>query len=180
MSFNDSIRRRPRSRIGSYLPAALAAIAFAATGCSFFQFTPANAPSSVESSSALPASRVTVSMPTATYEASAPSPDPRVGLRGGAYDAAQAAWNLKVVSETKPSEKFVGGINSDLAFLGNYVIQGSFSGYQVWDISNPSQPTLKTSYFCPASQSDVSVYKNLLFVSGEDLAARIDCGAQGV
>ena len=26
----------------------------------------------------------------------------------------------------------------------------------------------------------MSVYKNLLFVSGEDLTARIDCGAQGV
>jgi len=109
-----------------------------------------------------------------------PTPDPRVGLRGGEYNAAEAIWNLRVVSETKPSEKFVSGINSDLAFLGNYVLQGSFSGYQVWDISNPHQPVIKTAYFCPASQSDVSVYKNLLFVSGEDLGARIDCGAGGV
>jgi hypothetical protein len=96
------------------------------------------------------------------------------------YDAAEAIWNLKVLSETRPSEKFAAGINSDLAFLGNYAIQGSFSGYQVWDISNPRQPALKTAYFCPASQSDVSVYRNLLFVSGEDLSARIDCGPQGV
>jgi hypothetical protein len=109
-----------------------------------------------------------------------PTPDPRIGLRGGAYDAAEAAWNLKVLSETRPSEKFASGINSDLAFLGNYVIQGSFSGYQVWDISNPRQPALKTAYFCPGSQSDVSVYRNLLFVSGEDLGARLDCGAGGV
>ena len=29
--------------------------------------------------------------------------------------------------------------------------------------------TLTTAYYCPASQSDVSVYKNLLFVSGEGL-----------
>ena len=33
---------------------------------------------------------------------------------------------------------------------------------------------------CPGSQSDVSVYRNLLFVSGEDLGARLDCGIQGV
>jgi hypothetical protein len=85
-----------------------------------------------------------------------------------------------VLSETRPSEKFAPGINSDLAFLGNYVFQGSFSGYQVWDISSPRQPVLKTAYFCPASQSDVSVYRNLLFVSGEDLGARLDCGSQGV
>jgi hypothetical protein len=109
-----------------------------------------------------------------------PTPDPRVGLKAGAYDAAEAVWNLNVLSKTKPSEKFAAGINSDLAFSGNYVFQGSFSGYQVWDISNPRQPVLKTAYFCPGSQSDVSVYKNLLFVSGEDLGARIDCGTEGV
>jgi hypothetical protein len=118
--------------------------------------------------------------PNTSLSTSPPTPDPRVGLRGGAYDAAEAIWNLNKLSETRPSEKFVSGINSDLAFLGNYVFQGSFSGYQVWDISDPRHPALKTAYFCPASQSDVSVYKNLLFVSGEDLSARIDCGTQGV
>ena len=37
-----------------------------------------------------------------------------------------------------------------------------------------------TAYYCPASQSDVSVYKNLLFVSAEGNNGRLDCGAQGV
>jgi hypothetical protein len=95
-------------------------------------------------------------------------------------DAAEAVWNLRVVSNTPASEKFADGINSDLAFTGHYAIQGSFSGYQVWDISNPSRPALETAYFCPGSQSDVSVYHNLLFVSGENLSARLDCGAEGV
>jgi hypothetical protein len=85
-----------------------------------------------------------------------------------------------VVSKTPPSEQFLGITNSDLAFLGNYAIQGSYNGYQVWDIADPRKPTLKTAYVCPASQSDVSVYKNLLFVSGENLAGRLDCGTQGV
>ena len=105
--------------------------------------------------------------------------DPRVGLRAGKWDAGEAAWNLRLVSSTKPSEKFVEGINSDLTFLGNYVIQGNFNGFQVWDVSDPAHPTLKTDYFCPASQSDVSVYKNLLVVSAEAGSARLDCGAQG-
>jgi hypothetical protein len=113
-------------------------------------------------------------------QAGAPNPDPRVGLRGGLNDAAEATWNIRVLSKTPPSEKFLHGINSDLAFTKNYAIQGSFSGYQVWDISDPTKPTLRTAYYCPASQSDVSTYKNLLFVSGEDLTARVDCGAQGV
>jgi hypothetical protein len=41
-------------------------------------------------------------------------------------------------------------------------------------------PVLVTSYLCPASQSDVSVYKNLLFVSGEGMGGRLDCGTEGI
>ena len=109
-----------------------------------------------------------------------PSPDPRIGLKAGLMDAGEAVWNLRVVSKTPPPEQFQGVTNSDLAFIGPYAIQGNYNGWQVWDISNPRKPSLKTAYVCPASQSDVSVYKNLLFVSGEDLSARLDCGTQGV
>ncbi len=110
----------------------------------------------------------------------APSPDPRIGLRAGLFDAEEAMWNLRVVSQTLPPEDFVGVTNSDLAFKGNYAIQGNYNGIQVWDISNPSQPTLVVGYVCPASQSDVSVYGDLLFVSGEGLGGRLDCGTEGV
>ena len=117
-----------------------------------------------------------------------PSPDPRVGLRAGWMDAGEAIWNLRVVSRTPPSEKFINQstpgdrrlVNSDLSFVGNYAVQGNYSGYQVWDISNPSKPTLRTAYVCPGSQSDVSVYRNLMFVSGEATSGRVDCGLQGV
>jgi LVIVD repeat len=112
--------------------------------------------------------------------AAAPNPDPRVGLHAGVMDAGEAVWNLKVDSKNPPSPKFAGETNSDLSFTGHYAIQGSYNGYQVWDIANPSKPSLETAYVCPASQSDVSVYKNLLFVSGEGLSARLDCGAEGV
>jgi len=90
----------------------------------------------------------------------APNPDPRVGLRAGLMNAAEASWNLRVVSKTPPPEQFAGITNSDLAFTGNYAIQGNYNGFQVWDISNPAKPTLKVRFVCPASQSDVSVYKN--------------------
>jgi hypothetical protein len=116
-----------------------------------------------------------------TRSSGAPRPDPRIDLRAGRTDPGEAIWNLRLVSKTPPSVEFAeGGINSDLAFSGHYAIQGNFNGYQVWDIANPSRPTLKTAYVCPASQSDVSVYQNLLFVSGENLAARLDCGTQGI
>jgi len=110
----------------------------------------------------------------------APSPDPRIGLEPGVFDAEEALWNLRVVSSTTPPTEFVGVTNSDLAFTGHYAIQGNYNGIQVWDISNPSQPSLVVGYVCPASQSDVSVYGNLLFVSGEGMGGRLDCGTEGV
>ncbi|MBW8773347.1 MAG: hypothetical protein JF590_08680, partial [Gemmatimonadetes bacterium] len=114
------------------------------------------------------------------HQMAAPMADPRVGLRAGLTDAAQAAWNMRLLSNTPASAQFVGVTNSDLAFNGPYAIQGNYNGYQVWDISDPMHPTLKVGFLCPASQSDVSVYKNLLFVSGEGNSGRLDCGSQGV
>ena len=110
----------------------------------------------------------------------APTPDPRVGLEAGLFDAEETIWNMRLLSTTPPPEEFLGVTNSDLAFKGNYAIQGNYNGFMVWDISNPAQPELVIDYVCPASQSDVSVYGDLLFVSGEGLGGRLDCGSEGV
>ncbi|HUF25260.1 MAG TPA: hypothetical protein VMN81_14100 [Vicinamibacterales bacterium] len=110
----------------------------------------------------------------------APTPDPRVGLEAGYWDAEIAQWNMKLISSTPAADNFIGATNSDLAFTGNYVIQGSYNGFQIFDISNPARPQRIVSYLCPASQSDVSVFKHLLFVSAEGRASRLDCGTQGV
>jgi hypothetical protein len=132
----------------------------------------------------------TASISAAQQTMTAPKPDPRVGLKAGTMirwpkdtskfviqqKAAEAGWNLKLVSATPPSENFVGVTSSDLAFTGKYAIQGNYNGYQVWDISNAAKPVLATAYLCPASQSDVSVYNNLLFVSSESTTGRLDCG----
>ncbi len=118
--------------------------------------------------------------PAPDMSTTAPNPDPRIGLRAGVQNAGEAAWNLRVVSKTPSPKEFATETNSDLAFTGKYVIQGNYNGYQVWDISNPAKPALETGFVCPASQSDVSVYRNLLFVSGEGLSGRLDCGSEGV
>src|SRR5689334_17338994 len=117
---------------------------------------------------------------TSNMSATPPNPDPRVGLKAGLFDAQEATWNLKVLSQTPPPREFLGHTNADLAFKGNYAIQGNYHGYLFWDISDPAKPKLAEGYVCPASQSDVSVYKNLLFVSGEGLTGRLDCGTEGV
>ncbi len=112
--------------------------------------------------------------------AAAPNPDPRIGLKPGLMDAGEAIWNLRLLSATPSPEGFLGVTNSDLAFVGKYALQGNYNGFQVWDISKPKTPKLVKAYLCPASQSDVSVYQNLLFVSAEAPSARLDCGTTGV
>ena len=69
--------------------------------------------------------------------------------------------------------------NSDLAFQGNRLFMGNFYGLNIYDISNPASARLLTSIICPGGQNDVSVYKNLLFMSVEMSNGRLDCGPQG-
>jgi hypothetical protein len=69
--------------------------------------------------------------------------------------------------------------NSDFAFQGNHLFQGNFYGVNIYDISNPTNATLLTSLVCPGGQGDVSVFKNLLFMSVEMPNGRLDCGVQG-
>ena len=69
--------------------------------------------------------------------------------------------------------------NSDLAFQGNHLFMGNFYGMTIYDISDPANAKLLTSMICPGGQGDVSVYKNLMFMSVEMPNGRLDCGEQG-
>jgi len=69
--------------------------------------------------------------------------------------------------------------NSDLAFDGHHLFMGSFHGYNIYDIEESHDPKLLASIVCPGGQGDVSVYKNLLFMSVEQGRGRLDCGTQG-
>ncbi len=69
--------------------------------------------------------------------------------------------------------------NSDLAFQGKYLFQGNFYGVNIYDISDPAKTKLLTSMVCPGGQGDVSVYKNLMFMSVEMPNGRLDCSTQG-
>ena len=69
--------------------------------------------------------------------------------------------------------------NSDIAFQGKYLFQGNFYGVNIYDISTPARTKLVTSMVCPGGQGDVSVHKNLMFMSVEMPNGRLDCGIQG-
>ena len=89
--------------------------------------------------------------------------DPRVGLPGGWLDAGSAIENMELLATRPRPEGFydegaLGNIllaNSDMAYRGNLLFMGSFHGFQIWDISDPSEPELRTAVVCPGGQGDV-------------------------
>jgi hypothetical protein len=85
----------------------------------------------------------------------------------------------KIPNATKLVLAGLGFANSDLAFQGNHLFLGNFYGMNIYDISNPAKTSLLTSMICPGGQGDVSVYKNLMFMSVEMTNGRLDCGTQG-
>src|SRR5437667_11430293 len=130
------------------------------------------------------------SNPTVFSNPRAASDDPRIGLKGGLYDAGEATFGMqRIASLPKPSgfapgdmvgapapappaaegqppappPAQYGSTNSDLAFSGNHLLVGNYNGINFYDIDNPMKVKLRTSLVCPGGQGDVSVYGHLLF-----------------
>lgn len=143
--------------------------------------------------------------PSSPVNPRAPADDPRIGLKGGLHDAAEASFGLeRIISLPKPPgfdavtttparpapegsnepprppSVSYGSTNSDVAFSGNHLFVGNYNGINFYDIDNPAKTRLGTSLVCPGGQGDVSVYGNLLFMSAEASNGRIDCGTQGI
>jgi LVIVD repeat-containing protein len=76
--------------------------------------------------------------------------------------------------------------NSDLAFKGNLAIQGTYDGFRILDVSDPTNPTQIINYTgCSSTggQGDVVVYGNILVRSWDAPvsaanAATASCGGQ--
>ncbi|MGB7070850.1 MAG: hypothetical protein WBD22_15265 [Pyrinomonadaceae bacterium] len=102
--------------------------------------------------------------------------DPRV-------DKALGAMSVPKGAPIPPAMKMpIAGLalaNSDFAFQGNHLFLGNFYGINIYDIADPAKAKLVTSMLCPGGQGDVSVHKNLLFMSVEMPNGRLDCGEQG-
>jgi hypothetical protein len=112
-----------------------------------------------------------------TFQLGSDDPDsPRVQKTLGQLGIGMAAKMPKSIQLVIAQLAFA---NSDLAFQGNHLFLGNFYGVNIYDISNPENAALLTSMVCPGGQGDVSVYKNLLFMSVEMPNGRLDCGVQG-
>jgi hypothetical protein len=138
--------------------------------------------------------------------------DPRANLKPGGpgVKAAEAAWNMELVSNlpkpegffdkemplgtrppqqpepapgtprTPPNPNQLSYTNSDLAFTGSHVVVGNYHGFNTYNIERANKPQLIASVVCPGGQGDVSIWGNLLFMSVEQTRGRVDCGLQGV
>jgi len=113
--------------------------------------------------------------------------DPRIGLAAGLYDAEEAANGLELLATRPRPEGFydpadIGNMafaNSDMGFRGDHVFVGNYHGFQIYDVSDPLNPVLRTAVVCPGGQGDISVHGNLVFMSAQEVRGRIDCGTQG-
>jgi hypothetical protein len=56
-------------------------------------------------------------------------------------------------------------VNSDVAFWGKLAYEGYYGGFRVIDISKPKSPTVLADVRCNGPQNDVSVWRNLVFLS---------------
>ncbi|MFM8536217.1 MAG: LVIVD repeat-containing protein, partial [Acidimicrobiia bacterium] len=135
--------------------------------------------------------------------------DPRANLKPGGpgQKAAEAAWNMELMSNlpkpegfydkdlplgvrapqpapgaprTPPNPNALSYTNSDLAFKDNMMIVGNYHGFNTYNIERANRPQLIASVVCPGGQGDVSIFGNLLFMSVEQTRGRLDCGRQGV
>jgi hypothetical protein len=120
-----------------------------------------------------------------TSVASAQGADPRVGLAPGFETPGVAALGMELLANRpKPAGFFnpanpgdFGFVNSDLALQGNHAFVGNFNGFQIYNVTDPANPVIRTAVVCPGGQGEVSVYRNLLFMSAEETRARTDCGS---
>ena len=98
--------------------------------------------------------------------------DPRIGLGPGWLDAESAIRGMEHLAAIPRAEGFYNPStpadgrfnNTDLAFRGNLLYQGNYNGFQIYDISEPADPTLRVSVVCPGGQGDVSVWNSAWMV----------------
>jgi len=84
---------------------------------------------------------------------------------GGSFDLRHIGFSPKPSAATQ----------SDLAFRGNIAIAGSYDGFRIIDITNPTKPTEISRMICNGAQGDVSVYGNLVFRSIDSPQSSTDC-----
>ena len=67
--------------------------------------------------------------------------------------------------------------NSDIAFEDGYAYQGNYEGVSIWDVRDPSNPTLASQLVCPGSQNDVTINDGILVTSTDSRRTDDSCAS---
>jgi hypothetical protein len=94
-------------------------------------------------------------------------------------DEAMTSDNVVHLANLPKQPPFDGtsAVNSDLAFTGDYAIDGNYNGFTIYDISTPAEPEIVSQVLCEGGQGDVSVSGDLLYFSVDYPRAGEECGA---
>jgi hypothetical protein len=70
--------------------------------------------------------------------------------------------------------------NSDLAFEDGYAYQGNYEGVTIYDVRDPSNPTVVGQIKCPGSQNDVTINDGILITSTDSRRTNNSCSSSSV
>ena len=125
----------------------------------------------------LPAAAASAQLPT--------TDDPRVGLAPGLENAGTASLGMQHLANRPKPAGFIPPGRQPGQLRVPELRHGVPGRLRVrrrlqrlprsTNISNPAAPTLTTAVVCPGGQGDLSVYRNLLFMSVEETRAKKDC-----
>ncbi len=89
-------------------------------------------------------------------------------LPAAADHATNPSENLHALGHSPHPADFFGPpadqrqVSSDIAFWGNYAIQGNYDGFRIVDVSEPDNPQLVSHPRCNGDQGDVFVWENIV------------------
>lgn len=99
---------------------------------------------------------------------------------GASHNSDLHSDNMSLVAHYDEKGQYQNG--SDIAFWGDMGIFGNTGnpgGFRILDLSDPTDPTLIGQFPCAGSQSDVSVWEDLVFVAVDAPQQTTDCGGVG-
>lgn len=96
-------------------------------------------------------------------------------------DEIASSRNVRHVANVPRQGVNDGQFHSDIAFWGDYAIQGSYGGINLYDITHPRQPELVNQISCPGGQGDPTVTADgsLVFMSVDSARSDPSCDSSG-
>lgn len=91
----------------------------------------------------------------------------------------QATAGLRLIASRPKHGPFatVAAFNSDLAFENGYAYQGNYEGVTIYDVRDPSNPTVAGQIRCPGSQNDVTINDGILITSTDSRRTNDGCSS---